>query len=270
MAPFKTFKPACPITDSLKIKSVRDCCEIPYYKFNDVEQKCFNESRLKYQNRSGSEEFLNEVTRCYMTRTNLLTPNGEIDTKVVKEIYRNFSNLVYVTYGEYKWDKAIDGGIENCKAIFSPGRSLYENFYYFYGCMNEYLLSYCAIIIPSDECRETLVEFEKCTNFVPKCEKWQVEIMMPEFCCNYPPLITEKLKQDYRLKCQPEIQHRKIAKCVKQLIDKKFKPTGKYDFSEIKATLSGNVNNSNPRVWDSVIENTVEASKTFIEGLFFF
>lgn len=103
-------------------------------------------------------------------------------------------------------------------------------------------------------------------NFVFDCRNWPLNITFPEFCCNYPPLITESLRKDFRAKCGTR-SHRENALCVKAMLDKKFKPNGKYDFNEIKTTLLGNINSNVSRKWSDVIDTANEVCKNFVEGL---
>jgi hypothetical protein len=151
------------------------------------------------------------------------------------------------------------------KCVFNQTKMLKKNIDEFYNCTNEYLLANCVVIQPTDECSETLIVFEKCKGIVPDCSAWPNEVMLPEFCCLFPPLITEKLRRDYRARCSGK-SHRENAMCVKSMMDKKFKPAGTFDYGEIKATLRGNVNHTNPRIWDTEIENAVNNCKTLIEG----
>ena len=264
----KAFKPQPVECETHKdIKSVRDCCVYPYHGHREIELRCYNESRVNHYNTSGSALFAQEVAVCYLDRTNLLNsknPDAKFDKEKAKEIYRHFTAIYKVHLGTDPWFDVIGKAVDKCDFVFGPNlRKSIDNFY---NCTNEYLLTHCAIIDPSDLCSPTQEAFEKCKNFEEYCMRWPVEIMMPEFCCNYPQLISQKLQNDYRVLCSEKTSSREAAMCVKGLMDKKFKPTGTYDFGEVLATLSGNVNSSVGRLWDASIEKSVQTCKTFIEG----
>jgi hypothetical protein len=246
--------------------AVRECCALPNFKLRHIELSCFNTSRGKFLNASGNATFVEEVALCYLSEAGLWK-GDTFDKKRAIEIYSGYDNLNLFNHTKVPvWKETIEKAVNLC--TFNSSKALRKSMDDFYNCSNEYLLSNCAAVMATDECQQTFEQFEKCKKVSPKCDKWPLEIMMPEYCCNYPQLITDKLRIEFRTKCAATTKtYRDQAKCVKDLIDKKFKPTGKFDYSEVKATLTGNVNSSNPRAWDQIVEKAVEACKVFIEGI---
>lgn len=256
------------------MKTVRECCVIPYYGYREIETLCSNETKkqAKYANLTGiSALFVQDVAICYLGKTNLMKlnagkidANSKFDKEMAKTIYRNFSAINKNFNGVDPWFEVIGKAVDKCEFSTNMTR-LRKNIEEFYNCTNNFLLNNCAMVETNDECDETLQVFEKCKGIKPNCTEWPKDIMLPEMCCLYPEVITNEMRVKYRAECaaMKTGTYRESAKCVNERLVQHYKKDEKLDPDLIKKTLKANTNATS---WVENIDKAVDSCLVVIQG----
>lgn len=227
-----------------------------------------------YSNLTGiSDKFLQEIAICYLDKTNLmkskngkLDANSNFDKEMAKTIYRNHSAIYKNITGKDPWFETIGKAVDKCE--FSKNlTTMRVNIANFYNCTTQYLLNNCEAVEASDECDETLKIFEECKKIVPNCNEWPRDVMLPEFCCIHPEMITNELRIGCRTECSNSKNEarREAAMCVGKCLAKKIRKDEKIDFDLVKALLKSNAKNKNVG-WDKIIDSSVESCKLVLQG----
>lgn len=194
--------------------------------------------------------------------------NGsKFDKSKAKEIYKTSSAVHKAIIDSDPWIKVIDDAVDKCN-FPNTTTNLRKNIDEFYNCTNTYLLTNCVAIEPKYECDTALDALNKCNQIMPNCLEWPLEIMLPEFCCKYPELISNTVQTDCHRQCVGKATQREGAKCFFACLDEKLnlKPNGKYDFNAVKTALNAN---AKPGNWEKVIEKAVESCKLVVQGINF-
>lgn len=243
-----------------KLKPYQDCCVIPYHANQTVEQICFFEACNKTKLSNGTMSEMS--TECYLKAVNLMSPDGKFNKEVAKAIYKGFSDIYKNFTGNNPWAKVIDEAVDKCVYPTTPNKT--NNMMAFYSCTNLYLKDNCVTIDSRDECDPVLEQYEKCKGITPDCKAWPLQIMLPEFCCIYPELITSTIRNGCRAKCITHSVHSERALCTNTCIYKTLavKVDGKYDFQVVKKVLIANANKG----WDKAVDKAVDSCKEIVQG----
>lgn len=244
-----------------KLKPYQDCCVIPYYANETVERQCFYEA-CKKMNFSGNATAQGLSTDCYFKSMNLTGADGKFNKESAKAIYRSYSELYKNYTGEDPWSKLIDEAVDKCEFPTTANKT--ANMILFYICTNWYLRDNCVSIDSRDECDAVQEQYEKCKGIKPDCKAWPIQIMLPEFCCVHPELITTKLRSKCQDSCKAVPVHSERALCTHSCIYKTLavKTDGHYDFEAVKKALLANSN----KAWESSIDKAVDSCKEQVEG----
>jgi hypothetical protein len=237
---------------------------IPEYRLRETERICEFSVRKNHKNTS-DPACIEGIAVCYLNATGLMkVADTKFDKEVAKKIYKSFTAIYINTIGYDPWSAVIDKAVDGCEFPKTPlMRNNTEDFYY---CSNRYLLTHCATLESSDDCDLTLETFEKCNKKVPNCTVWPLEIMLPEFCCTCPELITNEIRADCRSQCKEKKTQMEVAQCIQGCLDKlNIKQNGIYNFDAIKELLIKNANKT--MKWEQTIEKAVQACKAGIQHL---
>lgn len=191
--------------------------------------------------------------------------DGKFSKEVAKLIFKGYSNIYKNYTGSDPWFQTISDAVDKCE--FSNSPNMTDNLAKFYNCTDTYLRNNCMAIDTIDECDPVEEFWEKCKGIKPSCTEWPIKIMLPEFCCKYPEVLTTKVKTECQSKCKEKPSQRDQASCTHECIDKSLalKKDGKYDFDAVKALLIANSNKS--ASWDKSIDLAVQNCKTAVEGI---
>ena len=244
------------------LKPLHECCSIPYHANFKVQRDCMTNTAIAF-NRSGNITSRESYAKCYLEKTKLWQ-NGKFNKEIAKEIYRNYTNIYKVMTGSDPWYDVIGEAVDKCDF---PNTSLMSvNLANYYICTNRYLVTRCAIIDSSDDCEPVEEHYEKCRKVQTACSTWPMKVMLPEFCCIYPELVSKSVLLNCRKECSTKIIQLEVAKCVIECVEKSVgaKTNGKYNFDVVKNVLMANAN-KNSR-WEGSITKSVEYCKSLIQG----
>lgn len=160
----------------------------------------------------------------------------------------------------------IDEAVSKCE--FVGAKNFSNNLEKFYNCVDQLILRDCPLsaIDSRDECDPVEEYYEKCKNYKPNCNEYPMKLIMPEFCCDYPEMVSTKTIDTCNSKCKAEVLHIVRAKCNRDCIEKQLgvKSSRKYDFDVLKKLLLANSNTST--IWGNSIETSLESCKNELDG----
>lgn len=170
-------------------------------------------------------------------------------------------------FGVDPWAPVIEDAVSKCD--FDASKNFSNKLTKFYKCADELILKNCPVsaIDGSEECDPVQEYYEKCMKFKANCSVYPMNIILPEFCCDYPEMISPKVVEACKTQCKAEPLIVVKVKCQKDCVDKqlKVKNMGKYDFNALKKVLMANANTS--AAWEMSIEKSVESCKKDLDGL---
>lgn len=93
-----------------------------------------------------------------------------------------------------------------------------------------------------------------------------MRLVMPEYCCDYPEMVSAKTVDTCNTQCKAKTLHFQRAQCNRDCVDKilNVKRNGNYDFDSMKKLLIANANTS--AIWGNSIEKSVESCKSELDG----
>lgn len=237
------------------LKTVRDCCNIPYHSNSILLNHCFE----KCESRERSDDERNEcAAKCYGNVTLMIT-DGKINKKVVIRIYGN--NAFY----QQHWMKLINESVENCE--FDEFGTVAGSLAKFFECVNLNLENNCVSFTNTPECDKVQELFEKCHNYEPDCSQWPENLINPEICCKTPPLFNSRLIATCRRKCSAlELFLPRIMSCIDGCLynETKLKIDGRFDFEVVEKFLIEN--SKNQPEWENPIKDAVGKCETKMKG----
>jgi hypothetical protein len=207
------------------------------------------------------ETALELTVSCYLNETKLVV-NGEFNKAEAQRIYEMYTGLAKDLrrlggLGEDPWPAKIKAALDAC--TFNKTLNSTMAMETFYQCSNEHLGNNCPrnYIDTREECDRYHEAYDVCTSYKHKCDSWPTELMLPEFCCNYPGLVSPALHKKCMTDCINGVTTRAGMACAYKCMDDKLrhKAGGKIDFAKVASALKDNAPKN--ASWDKAIDKAV-------------
>lgn len=238
-----------------------DCCFVPNHLDSDLLKNCTAAAAKKY-NRTENATVLKEVEDCYTTGTKLVV-KLEFKKDIARKLYENNTLQHTKHLGSNPWLTFVDDSLKLCE--WSNGK-LKD----FYKCMTNNLIEHCpwSAIVSSDACDAVDKFYESCAEVdtATYCKEWPIRLVMPEFCCDHPEIISQAVIAGCAEECSAQATHTEKAACNYECYYRKanVKQGGKFDFEAVKKVLMANANKTSS--WDKAIDKAVDFCKPLVEG----
>lgn len=235
------------------LKSLQECCTVPYYLNVMVQNVCQVKCSIK-------TKYLQYdcIADCYLNMTGLIK-DGTINKLVAKKIFENNIHI------DKNWIKLISDGVDKCE--YEKNGTVIESLIKFYNCVNDFLAENCLTFNQYSECFATEAHFVKCKNISPNCTAWPTNVIHPEVCCKVPALISQNLKTKCRIQCQKkEFFTISISECSQNctFLEAGLQADGTISFDVVKRILRENANTS--EAWEKSITEAVEVCEKTTKG----
>lgn len=276
-APITVTTTGPPLTGCDLTKTLHLCCIYPYHLEREVMNDCANITLWKKKNATGHidhgkksilswPDAVEQTTQCYLNKTKLLV-NEKFDKELAQAIYKKFTGLSKTLLNDDPWPALIKEAVEGCEFKADTNKS--DAMEKFYNCSNTKLGNNCPLnyIDSRDDCDRYFEAHELCKAIKPVCTEWPAQLMLPEFCCVYPEMVSAELQKTCSTKCStPNSPSRTVMACKNKCIDDAlaYRAGTKIDFAKVAAALKANT----PKgvSWDKSIDKAVAYCTDSLKG----
>lgn len=230
-----------------------DCCIIPSYIDFDIERACIGEGCIK-TNGTCNSTAIEKSTECYMDRTGLMV-RSIFHKDALRTIISNNTRLQVVLFKVNPWSYATEVAL-TCK--FAEG-NITKSLINFHKCVREALLESCpwSAIDSRDECDSIEMFYENCNATDAKyCHEWHLKLMLPEFCCNCPELVSQVILSTCKSECANMTIIMEKVDCNYRCLQEKLKLENP---DAVKTLLMSNAPKS--KNWEVAIDKAAKACK---------
>lgn len=238
------------------LKSLAECCDIPYHNDNYMEQLC-EEGCTAHKDFKGDHKKC--VLECYVTEGTELLRSGKFNKACAASLYKKGDNTGGL------WTKIIEAGVSSCS--YESNGTLKEKLTKYFGCVDDYLTAKCIRLKSTDECFKVFNHVEECSPSSLDCSKWPENLFYSSACCKMPQVL-EDISSTCDASCaKKEISHFPLYNC-RRLCDSietgLLKSDGSINFDKASENLQKSELFSEK--WEQPVMDAIDECKGEIEG----